>query len=109
MMGPSSSSDIGGLRGQFMAALESQKEEMTLFKNKLPLTSTLKQFYGLPKNTTLKFHYKYADMLLEDYHQSLMKFQDRKEKNPALYISKCIKRLRINRIQLLSVTEKKIP
>ena len=32
MMGPSSSSDIGGLRGQFMAALESQKEEMTLFQ-----------------------------------------------------------------------------
>ena len=85
MMGPSSSSDIGGLRGQFMAAFESQKDEMTLFKNKLPLTSTQKQLYGLPKNTTLKFHYKYADMLLEDYHQSLMKFQDRKEKKQ-LYI-----------------------
>ena len=55
-------------------------------KNKLPLTSTQKQLYGLPKNTTLKLHYKNADMLLEDYHQYIMKFQDRKEKPSSQYI-----------------------
>ena len=85
MMGPSSSSDIR-LGRQFMPATESEKEEMTFLKNKLSLTSTQKQLYELPKNTTLKFHYINADMLLEDYHQHIMKFQNMKEKPSSQYI-----------------------
>ena len=85
MMGPSSSSDIR-LGRQFMPATESEKEEMTFLKNKLSLTSTQKQLYELPKNTTLKFHYINANMLLEDYHQHRMKFQDMKEKPSSQYI-----------------------
>ena len=69
-----------------MPATESEKEEMTFLKNKLPLTSTQKQLYELSKNTTLKFHYKNADMLLEDYHQHITMFQDMKEKPSSQYI-----------------------
>ena len=64
-----------------MEAAPKEKEYMPLLQNKLPLTKVKKQYYGLPKTTTLKFHYESAELLLTDYVQYMQKFQGRKEKS----------------------------
>lgn len=78
-MGKSSSTEIR-LRGKYMQATVKQREHTKLLQNKLPLTNAKKTEYGLPSNTTLKFHYESADLLLEDHKQYIMKFQDHKAK-----------------------------
>ena len=40
----------------------------------------------MPSNTTLKFHYDNVDLLLDDYKEYMMKFQDQKTKPVEQYI-----------------------
>ena len=79
-MGPSSSSHMR-LIGKYVEAEPKEKEYLSLLQNKLPLTKVKYQYYGLPKTTTLKFHYKPAELLLTDYVQYMQKVQNRKEKS----------------------------
>ena len=69
-----------------MQATVEEREHHKLLKNKLPLTTQKKQEYGLPSNTTLKFHYDNVDLFLDDYKEYMMKFQDQKTKPVEQYI-----------------------
>ena len=74
-MGPLGSS----LQGQYEKTTENKKH-MTLLVKKLPLTLVQKRTCGLRKEITRKFYYNPVNLLIEEYLEYMIEFQDRKEK-----------------------------
>ena len=84
-MGKSSSTELR-LWGRYVETAVEEKKQITILKNKLPLTKVKKTGYGLPSTTSLKFHYESTDLLLEDYLDYMQIFQNHKEKSALQYI-----------------------
>ena len=70
------------LQEKYVEAAPEENKHMPLMP---PLTKSKKQYYGLPKTSTLKFHYDSGKVLLEDYLGYMQKFQNRKEYSRSTY------------------------